>query len=152
MSTCDHHYWSLNDHRFPFVTFLWPKLEGQNLAVVNWHFWHFFWNGRRRLWPKYVYCGVLVTSNLPRPRRHPAWQADVAQDSARSNSIFYMGLAQQFGLFNVFFPVLLLATWVWPNNSTLLISLCGPFNNIFSFWSCIFLGLSCFSLKNNCPI
>ena len=42
----------------------------------------------------------LATS--PRPRRHPAWQADVAQDSARSNLIFYMGRA------------LLMAHLIWP--------------------------------------
>ena len=36
MSTCDHHYWSLKGHIFPFTTFLWPKTEGQKLAVINW--------------------------------------------------------------------------------------------------------------------
>ena len=36
MSTYDHHYWSLKGHKFPFMTFLWPKIEGQKLPVVNW--------------------------------------------------------------------------------------------------------------------
>ena len=58
------------------------------------------------------------------PRRHPAWQDDVAQDSARSNSVFYMGLAQQFSLLYVFFinfvqlygpgPTRLLISWPQP--------------------------------------
>ena len=37
---------------------------------------------------KICLLGVFVTSSLTRPRRHPTWQSDVAQESARSNSVF----------------------------------------------------------------
>ena len=75
----------------------------------------------------------LATS--PRPRRHPAWQSDVAQDSARSNSIFYMGLAQQFGLFIFFSINFWSGSWAKPNMAAFFIVGPRPFwlNNFISF-------------------
>src|SRR3954470_15578461 len=81
----------------------------------------------------------LATS--PRPRRHPAWQADVAQDSARSNLAFYMGLAQQFGLFTVyFFYEFCLATWAWSNNLAFLFSRHSLLRSISFLFSRVFCG------------
>ena len=80
----------------------------------------------------------MVTSNLPRPRRHPAWQSDVAQDSARSNSIFYMGLAQQFGLFVFFLSVnFWLGSWAKPNIAAFFIVGSWPSKIVWAiiFWS-----------------
>ena len=77
----------------------------------------------------------MVTSNLPRPCRHPAWQSDVAQDSSRSNSIFYMGRAQQFSLFVFFFINFWSGSWAKPNMAAFFIVGPRPFwlNNFISF-------------------